>query len=62
MEQAQSAIDKESLWTYFKENLLSTVDKHVPSKRSRAKKNLPGINRKIHKQLRNISIIQKSKG
>ena len=42
----------ERLWTYFKENLLSTIDKHVPSKMSRPKKNLPWINRNIRKQLK----------
>ena len=52
MEQAKSAIDIENLWTYFKENLLSTVGKHVPSQLSRTKKNLPWVNRKIRKQLK----------
>ena len=56
MEQVKSSSTNiENLWTYFKTNLLETVDKNVPSKMSRPKKSSPWINRNISKQLKKKS-------
>ena len=38
MQQTKSGENVETLWTYFKENLLAAIDSHVPSKNGKVKK------------------------
>ena len=44
MEQAKSSTSNtEQLWTYFKEKLLETIDKNIPSKTARPKNHHHGL-------------------
>ena len=56
MEQAiSSSTNIDKLWSYFKTNLLKTVDENVPSKMTCPKKSSPWMNRNLTKQLKKKS-------